>query len=457
MTQENQPHEYFALIIGAGPGGTEVARELARNNKKTAVIETGKIGGTCLNRGCIPAKTMLYMAEVYRELQKINQYGINIDLSSVRFDFDAMIKKREEIMDKLRKGLNFQLKKDQVEVIEDYAEITGKHEVSLKNTGRHLTADFIILASGGRSRRFEGFKEDDSRYLTSDNIFEITSLPKSLCIVGAGPVGTEFANFFHTLGTDVHIIDQSETVLNQYDHRLGKELIKSFRNQGISCHLNNSIKTIDNSTTQLKIELTDGQIIESQYILSAIGVDASQNYIKIDIEKLNNLIKVNENLQTSIDNIYALGDLIGKSGSAYGAEREAKFVAYQLLGLDTKLVPINYATMPDVIFTHPEIGTCGLSEQELQASGIEYSVKEVQFFVNAKAQINNETQGKIWMYVEKNSEKILGVHIIGSQATEIIHLIPVVLLNKMSTKDYLKTVWGHPVMSEIIKDVITMG
>lgn len=457
MISTEHNFDYDLIVIGAGPGGSEAAREVAKAGKKVALIEWRDIGGTCLNRGCIPAKTMLYMAEIYRDLHKIDQYGIKIDLNSVQFDFAAMIKKRGEIMDKLRKGLAFQFNKDQVEVINDFAELVGNNEVFLKNSNKKISADQIILATGGRARRFPGFKEEDKRYLTSDNIFELSSLPKSITIVGAGPVGTEFANFFHALGTEVHIIDRVEPFLSYYDHNLGSELIKAFTRQGINCHLNTQVSEINDSNDLLEIKLANDTLINSQYILSAIGVEVLTDFIKTGLKIENGKVAVNAELETSQSNIHALGDLIGKSGSAYGAEREAKYIAYKLLGKDTSLVPVDYTSMPDVVFTYPEVATCGLSKEELTNQGIEFESKEVQFMVNAKAQIKNETRGKIWLYSEKNSGQILGVHIIGAQATEIIHQIPLVLLNKMTIKDYLKVVWGHPVMCEIIKDVILMG
>lgn len=446
---------YDILVVGGGPGGCEAARLLARGGRKTALIEGRDIGGTCLNRGCIPAKTMLYCAEVYRELQKISEYGIEFDLSTLRVNFSALIAKRKNIIEKLRKGLLFQLQKDRVEIIRDHADLAGDRTLRLRSDKREITADHIILATGGRSRRFPGFQEADPRYLTSDNIFELNELPRSLTIVGGGPVGTEFASFFHTLGTEVHLIDQAPVFLGNYDHRLGKELEKSFLRSGIHCHLGTGITAINHGGNDLKIALNNGVTIESQFILSSVGVEPLTDFIKTDLRLENGRVWVNDELLTSSPAVSALGDLIGRSGSAYGAEREAKFIAHRLLGENTALTPLDYTAMPDVVFSHPEVATCGLSEQELQNTNHPYFVKETQFLVNAKAQIKNETRGKIWLYAEKETQRILGVHVIGAQATEIIHQIPLVLLKKITIPDYLRTVWGHPVMAEIIKEVLT--
>ena len=458
MIQENHAYDYDLLVIGAGPGGTEVAREVGKHGKKVAIIEANSIGGTCVNRGCIPAKTMLYTASMYRHTKKINDYGLDVNVTSLCLDFNAMIQKRATIMDKLRKGLTYQIKKDNVEIIEGYATMIDPNTIELK-TGEQYTADQIVLATGGHARKFPGFDNENPRYLTSDNIFALEHMPSSMVIVGAGPVGTEFASFFNTFGTKVTVVEMQDTFLGTFDKHLGDELIKSFNREGIECRAGVKVDNIESKENGLSITLSNGEIIESEYILSSIGVQVESEYVKnigVEIDQAGRVV-VNDTFQTSIPNIHALGDLIGKSGSAYGAEREAKFIAYKLLGLDTSYAPVDYRNMPDVVFTFPEIGSCGWNEKNLQEKGIAYDVKHVQFMVNGKAHVKQDTRGAIWMYVEKETEKILGVHIIGNDATEIIHQIPPVLLNNMTVKEYLKCVWGHPVMAEIVKDCMQLG
>lgn len=458
MSETTHNYDYDVIVIGCGPGGAEAARELGKHGKKVAVIEGDKIGGTCLNRGCIPAKTMLYMAEMYRKIEHMEEYGVIIDKTSVKTDFPMMVEKRKQIIEKLGKGLAFQLKQCSVELIEAHANLTDAHTVEL-STGSHITADKIILATGGKARLFPGFKSEDKRYLTSDNIFELTQLPKSMTIIGSGPVGLEFASFFRTFGADIHIVEMADNFLHYYDEGIGKEIVKAFKRDKMNCHLNTTIHSIDDSGELLKITLESGESFETEYILSAIGVEITADYIKAsEIERTKgNRVAVNENFQTLLPNVYALGDLIGKSGSAYGAEREAKNIALQILGEDPNKAPVEYVMMPDVIFTHPEAATCGYSAKELAEKGIEYDTKSVQFMVNSKATIKNETRGLIWVYVEKSTQKILGVHIVGPQATEIIHMVPTMVRNHMTVDEYLKMVWGHPVLSEIMKEVLTLG
>jgi dihydrolipoamide dehydrogenase len=442
--------KYDVIVIGAGPGGAECARDLSRAGKKVAIVEYRQIGGICLNRGCIPAKTMLYSAEMFRIGKKIKDYGIRFCQDVPGFDFDAMIEKRAQIMEKLRKGLTFLLKKDGVDIIEGFAELIADNKVKVGDI--EYEADKIVLATGGNARRFPGFIEEDERFLVSDNIFDLKQFPKSLLIVGGGPVGTEFATFFRTFGIEVHILDLSPRFLNIFDADLGDELLKSFKRDGIQCHMETTIESIDSSGSTLKVKLQNGEEFEVEKVLSAIGMVPSVEYIKIDgLEMDGPRVKVNQYLETSISNVYAIGDLNGLSGSAYGAEREGQIVAAHILDEGLEDLLIDYSCFPDVVFCDPEVATCGLSEKECTDRGIDYKVGKVQFMVNGKAIIKGDTRGFCKIIADKNTDQVLGVHIIGPQATEIIHGAVIPVIHDFTVKEWLRKVWGHPVIAEVIK------
>lgn len=445
--------EYDVIVVGAGPGGVECARHLAREGKKVGIVEYREVGGICLNRGCIPAKTMLYSAEMFRVGKKIKTYGIQFCQDDPGFDFDMMIEKRAEIMTKLRKGLTFLLKKDGAELIEGYGEVRSSTEVKVGETVYKCSK--IVLATGGDANKFPGFVEGDERFLVSDNIFDLKAFPKSILIVGGGPVGVEFATFFRTFDVDVHIVDMAPRFLNIFDHDLGDELVKNFKKDGMNVHLETKVESIDSSGSALKVKLDNGDEFEVEKVLSAIGMKPKFDYVGVDIE-LNErgYVVVNDVLETSVSGIYAIGDTNGLSGSAYGAEREGLIVASHILGEDLSDIKIDYSNFPDVVFSDPEVATCGLSEQECEARGFEYSVGKVQFLVNGKAVIKGDTRGFCKVITEKGTGQVLGVHIIGPQATEIIHTAVIPVMGDYTVKEWLRKVWGHPVIAEVVREAL---
>ncbi len=430
---------YDYCIIGGGPGGVEAAKILSELSKKVCIIEKNHIGGTCLNRGCIPAKAMLYSSELYSLTKKMGEYGININ--DVQYDYKTMVEKRDNIIEKLRKGLTFVLKNKGVEIIKGECMKIDENRIVLSD-GRVIVSNIVIIATGGLPKTIN-FDDGNERVLTSDTVFNLDSLPKSITIIGGGPVGTEFATFFNRLGTRVTIIESSERLLHHFDYHLGDELTKMFKREGINTCIN--IKDITKADISLDLKSAD-------YILCAIGTKPNTQFLDKILLNERGYVKVDNNFQTNLKNIYAIGDAIGLSGTAYGAEREGRYLAYYLLGKDISLTPVDYKIMPNIVFSYPEVATCGYKSKDLE--NIKYDIKTIQYIVNGKANIKDETRGKIWMYYEKDTGVILGVHIIGDNATELINMIPVVLQNKLTINDYLKSVWAHPVLSEVIKELM---
>lgn len=447
--------KFDVLVIGGGPGGLESARILARAGKKVGLIEYRELGGTCVNRGCIPAKTMLFSAEMFRLGKKIRTYGIRFCEDVPSYDFDGMVRKREEIITELRHDLVNLCKKDAVEVINGKGELVSDTEVLVNGVDLY-EAEYVVLATGGSARKFEGFIDGDERFLISDNIFELKKFPESILIVGGGPVGTEFATFFNTFGVKVTVVDMSPVILNYYDHDLGKELSASFEKEGISVLNGVRVEKIDASGEKLKMHLSDGQIVEADKILSAIGVITATDYLKKSnvFVSERGKIEVNEHMQTNVANVYALGDAVGKSGSAYGAEREGCYIAHHILGSGYENYNLDYVHFPDVVFTNPEVATCGYSEQELTAENRAYKVLRADFATNGKALIKGDNRGFCKILMDAKTEVVLGVHIIGVNATEIIHTVPIALDMKLTAKQWRRYVWGHPVVSEIVKEAL---
>lgn len=443
---------FDVIVIGAGPGGSRCAIKLAKAGKKVALIEASQIGGTCVNRGCIPAKTMLQGAKLINEFNQAGEYGISY--KDLVLDYPSLAKKREQIINSERDHLQSQLVETGVELIHDYAELVGGTKVKLCEKNMEITAKFIVLATGGRARRFPGFIEDDRRFLTSDNIFAIDNLPNSICIVGCGPVGVEFASFFRALGTKVYLVEMANNLLIRSDANLGNKLNEIFCEQGIDLHLGTYIKNIDRASQTLKLELENGTKLEADLILSAIGVEVLNDYIKTDITKdRGGRITVDAKLQTSASNIFALGDLTGRTGSAYGAMNEADFIAEQIL-TSTNNLPIEPRLFPDVVFCEPEVASVGYNADELKEMGRDFLTLTSTYKNNAKAKILGNTNGHAFIYIDTDTDEILGVHLIGPRATETIHMAAVWLQNKLTRAEALKSVWGHPVLAEVLRDTL---
>jgi len=445
---------YDVLVIGAGPGGVEAARILGRNGKKVGLVDYREIGGTCLNRGCIPAKTMLYTAEMFRHAKSLHEFGIDLQDVTPKLNFDSMIAKRKQIMDKIRAGYKRITQKDNVEFIEGFATFKDSTTVLIDNV--EYTADKFVLATGANSRKFPGYKDDDSRYLISDNIFELKQMPKSIAIVGGGPVGVEFATFFHEFGVKVTMIDLASSFLNFYEADLGQYLISVYRRQGIDVHLETVIESIDDSSEELCLKLKNGSELAVDCVLSAIGVIPDLEYANnLNLEVTKGRISVNDSYQTVFDHIYAIGDVIGLSGSAYGAEREGLFVAHHILGEYAEYYKVPYHHFPDPVFTYPEVGTVGYSSAELDEMGVEYTSAKSFYLANSKAVLKNDAQGFCKILADSKTGEILGAHFIGSQATELMHMLTIPIMYKMKISDLRRMVYGHPVISEVIKDAIT--
>ncbi len=450
---------YDSIVIGAGPAGIEAARVLGKNGQKVALIERKAIGGTCVNRGCMPAKTMLYMSTLYRSLWDFAEYGIEIDLKHIKVNYEKMVKQRTRVITSLQTALTNELQQIGVDIYDGEAKVKSDFMVELSK-GQKLTATNLVLATGGRARKFPGFDDNDPRFLTSDHIFQLEHLPKSIAIVGGGPVGTEFATFYRAFGVEVTVIDMAPNLIGYYDEKLGHELGLRFEDQGIKLELGTKIDSINQTGKLLEISLDNGKTVEAEYILSAIGVQVDTAYLQetdLTFDEKSGRILVDENYRTNHKHIYAAGDLIGRSGSAYGAEREARYIAYKILGRDIDDCPVIYPQMPDVVFTYPEVATCGYDERTLIAEGRKYKTVHGTFALNSKAHILQETEGRAWIYYAPENGKILGVHVIGAHATEIIHQVPAWLDNHYTLRDVKRLVWGHPVLAELLRDVIAHG
>jgi len=449
--------DYDAIIIGGGPAGTKCAIELGHAGKKVALIEKDAIGGVCLNRGCIPSKTYLYLVELLENFKKAKRHGIEAGEAKVIW---ADAKKRKDMNVKmLGMGLTKSVECKGVEIIKGEARLKSANQVQIttQEGDKNITAKNIVLATGSVPV-FLPFMPKGEHVISAKELLDIEEIPQSLAIVGGGVTGVEMASVFAALGTNVSIIEMQDALLPSQDSEIGEHLKKSLEKQGVKIHLNTQVLSCqdENGRAQLIYKTPQGEEVTETIDKALIVIGRRVNYdpqqlAEIGIENDGRRLILNENLQSSLANVYMIGDSAFRNLTAYAAEREAECVAAHILG---QAKQINYDHVPVTVFSRPEVASIGLTEEQAKEKGINYEVKKSEYAANAKAIIMGEREGMVKIIIEKDSQKLLGVHIVGSHAADLIHqaLIPVNL--GMTKEEWLEVIWSHPVLSEVIKSAL---
>lgn len=456
-------------IIGSGPGGTEAARILAASGKKVALIEESLVGGECLHWGCIPSKVYLHSAHLYQTMLKTGT-ACGVVADGLRFDFAKLCERRAKVVSMLHRGLENGLKTAGVTVVQGRGTLVGANEIRVMGAGAKtlltLHCSNVVLATGSSPRVPDGVKIG-GRIITNREVFKLTEQPKSLLITGGGTVGCEMASFFSNIGTSVMMVERGDRLLMHEDAEVATELTKLLGRHDVKIDFGTNVEALVDQGSSVKVMLkrADGTVEESEFDYALVAAGRTLNTSVCDwgacgiaVEPEGRGVMTNGFMQTSVPNVYAIGDLVGKVLLAYTAEREGEIAAYHILGkkMDGKMLEMDYKAVPSVIFTSPEIASVGLSEEKAKAQGLDIILGKAMFTMNSKALIMGERDGFVKVIADRASGIVLGVHIIGPDATTMIDKATLGVDQGMTCAQMLNAIAGHPVTSEALEEALEM-
>ncbi len=453
--------EQFDLaVIGGGPGGYVAAIRAAQLGMKVACIEKrGTLGGTCLNVGCIPSKALLYSSELYEKAQ--HEYASHgIKLSKVELDLAAMMKRKEDVVTGLTKGIEGLLRKNKITYLQGFASFIDANNLKIKNDKeeQQITAKNIIIATGSEIMSLPGIEIDEKKIVSSTGALSLKEVPKKMVVIGGGYIGLEMGSVWHRLGSEVTVVEYLDRLLPGMDQEIAKQFQKILEKQGIKFLLGQKVLSAkaDAKGVSLNLESVNDkttQTMNADVVLVSVGrrpytdnLGLENAGIKLDER---GKISVNKHLQTSVNNIYAIGDVIAGPMLAHKAEEEGVAAAEIIAG---QAGHVNYDVIPGVVYTSPEVATVGKTEEELKKAGIDYKVGKFPFMANSRARAIGVSEGLVKVLARSDNDEILGVHIIAPEAGTMIAEMVVAMEYKAASEDIARTVHAHPTLNEAVKE-----
>ena len=453
-------NQYEIVVLGGGPGGYVAAIRAAQLGFKTAVIDKDKLGGICLNWGCIPTKSLLKNAEIY-DLMKNHSYDFGIKMQGLDFDFNRIIKRSREISDRITKNVEILIKKNKIDRIKGFGKFSSKNQIDIFDEERKksssITADKIIIATGAHPKVLPAIPVDKKKIITSTEAMILPELPKEMIIIGAGAIGIEFAYFYSVLGTKVTVVEMLDTILPIEDREVSETLAKSFKKRGIEIFTKSSVeKAVVNGNKVLVTINTEGQRkdLTADIVLNAIGVTGNVEGFGLEelgVELFKNHIKVNKSTyETNVNGIYAIGDVIGPPWLAHVASHEGIHCVEKIKGLHVQ--DIDYNSIPGCTFCQPQVASIGLTETKAKEAGYEIKIGKFPFMASGKAFAIGEREGFVKFIFDAKYGEILGVHIIGSEAAEMIAEAGLAKSLEATGESIIKTIHAHPTLAESIME-----
>ncbi len=448
------------VVIGGGPGGYVCAIRAAQLGMKTACVESrGALGGTCLNVGCIPSKSLLNLSENFNKAKKeFNHQGIEIE--GIKLNIDKMMSNKNKSVQVLTKGVEYLFKKNKVTYIKGKGVLFSENSIVVYENGKknNYKAKNIVIATGSTVSSLPGIEIDEKNIISSTGALSLKQVPKKLAVIGGGYIGLEMGSVWSRLGSEVTVIEYLEYITPGMDREISNEFKKILTKQGIKFKLGSKVNSVKNMNNVVSINLTDiknskDETMEFDKVLVSVGrkpYTEGLNLTKVGIKKdAKGRIEVNEKLQTSIKNIYAIGDVIKGPMLAHKAEEEGIAVAEILAG---QAGHVNYDVIPGVVYTSPEVATVGKTEEQLKEENKSYKVGKFPFLANSRAKVNNETEGFVKILADSKTDKVLGVHIIGPHCGDMIAEMALAMEFGASAEDIARTCHAHPTHTEAIKE-----
>ena len=445
---------YDVIVIGSGPGGYVSAIRCAQLGLKTAIVEgRDTLGGTCLNVGCIPSKALLHASHSYHEATH-NFDKMGLIINNPKIDFDKMQNYKNDVISQNTKGIEFLLKKNKISWIKGWAKIVNKNQVTVgENT---YDTKNIVIASGSEPSTIPNVEIDENRIVNSTGALSLSKIPKSMIVIGAGVIGLEMGSIYSRLGTDVTVIEYMDHITPGMDLEISKNFQRTLKKQGLKFIMGAAVKSTNSTKTKANViyKKADAEIkIEAEIVLVSTGrrpFTNGLNFLEIGGELTKRgQIKTNNKWQTSVEGIYAIGDAIAGPMLAHKAEDEGMAVAEVIAG---KHGHVNYDVIPGVIYTTPEVANVGKTEEELKDAGIDYKVGKFSFMGNGRAKAIFQGEGFVKLLADANTDRILGCHLIGPAAGDLIHEICVAMEFGASSQDIAMTCHAHPTFSEAIRE-----
>ena len=449
------------VVIGGGPGGYVCAIRAAQLGLKTACVESrGALGGTCLNVGCIPSKSLLNLSENFHKAKKeFNQQGIEID--GIKLNIEKMMSNKNKSIQVLTKGVEFLFKKNKVSYFKGKGVLFSKNDIVVyesNNKKINIKAKNIVIATGSEAASLPGINIDENNIVSSTGALSFEKVPKKLAVIGGGYIGLEMGSVWSRLGSEVVVIEYLDHITPGMDREISNEFQKILTKQGIKFKMGSKVESVINKNNKVLIEYTDvknskKEIIEFDKVLVSVGrkpYTEGLNLSKVGVKRDNKgRIEVNNKLQTAIENIYAIGDVIKGPMLAHKAEEEGIAVAEILAG---QAGHVNYDVIPGVVYTSPEVATVGKTEEQLKQENKSYKVGKFPFLANSRAKVNNETDGFVKILADSKTDKVLGVHIIGPHSGDMIAEMALAMEFGASSEDIARTCHAHPTHTEAIKE-----